>query len=67
MPEGTVYPALHRLEVRGWAAGRWADVGGRRRRIYALTAQGRGALATQHREWRESVEGMHSLLVDLPS
>jgi transcriptional regulator len=49
--EGTLYPALHRLERAGLIAGRWSEVNGRRRRVYQLTAKGRRALAQQHREW----------------
>ena len=39
-PEGTVYPALHRLEDGGLLRSRWGDVDGRRRREYELTARG---------------------------
>jgi len=45
LPEGTVYPALHRLEDAGLLASSWADVTGRRRRIYGLTDKGAAALA----------------------
>lgn len=52
LPEGTVYPALHRLERSGLLRSEWTATSGRRRRIYALTAAGRAALAAEHREWR---------------
>ena len=41
MPEGTVYPALHKLEAAGFVASVWSTEGGRKRRIYSLTAAGR--------------------------
>jgi DNA-binding PadR family transcriptional regulator len=52
LAEGTIYPALHRLEGSGLLRSSWSDVGGRRRRVYALTARGRGALDEQRRDWR---------------
>lgn len=51
VPEGSVYPALQRLERRGLITSEWTDTG-RRRRTYALTAAGRRALAAATREWR---------------
>ena len=42
LPEGTVDPALHRLESAGLLASTWEIVAGRRRRMYQLTAGGRG-------------------------
>lgn len=51
LPEGTVYPALHRLERAGLVASRWADVEGRRRRTYNITNSGRKAAAAKRREW----------------
>jgi DNA-binding PadR family transcriptional regulator len=41
LPEGTVYPALHRLERSGLLSSSWSEGGNRRRRIYSLTANGR--------------------------
>jgi len=52
LPEGTVYPALHRLEDAGQLASSWADVNGRKRRVYGLTDQGAAALAAEQTEWR---------------
>ena len=53
LPEGTVYPALHRLEDAGLLASAWDVVSGRRRRIYQLTTAGEAALAEQSVQWRE--------------
>ena len=51
--QGSLYPALHRLERRGWIQGRWVEkTGQRRRRYYRLTPAGRQVLAAQRREWR---------------
>jgi DNA-binding PadR family transcriptional regulator len=52
LPEGTVYPALHRLERRGLLRSAWTTVDGRRRRVYRLTASGRRELESSRREWR---------------
>jgi PadR family transcriptional regulator PadR len=51
LPEGTVYPALHRLERSGLLASRWSTLTGRRRRIYRLTSKGRRALVQHRKEW----------------
>jgi PadR family transcriptional regulator len=61
LPEGTVYPALHRLEAEGLLASAWADANGRRRRVYRLTRRGRAALGERRGEWQRfshAVEGV---------
>src|SRR5436190_21676299 len=52
LPEGTVYPALHRLERRGLLRSAWLQAEGRRRRVYRLTASGRREPESKAREWR---------------
>ncbi|HEY6278296.1 MAG TPA: helix-turn-helix transcriptional regulator [Streptosporangiaceae bacterium] len=52
LPEGTMYPALHRLEAAGLLASTWDQAAGRRRRIYRLTAAGQESLSDQARQWR---------------
>lgn len=52
LPEGTVYPALHRLEAAGLLDSRWSAESGRRRRVYSLTRSGRRELARRREEWR---------------
>src|SRR5215212_7323150 len=53
LPEGTVYPALRRLERDGLIGGRWVDVAsGPRRRYYALTPDGQRALVDGRSAWR---------------
>jgi DNA-binding PadR family transcriptional regulator len=57
LPEGTVYPALHRLERDGLVSSDWSD-DARRRRTYDLTPDGHAALAAKRVEWRRFAEGM---------
>jgi transcriptional regulator len=52
LPEGTIYPALHRLESQGLLRSQWQDDSPRRRRIYELTPKGRQALERRQDEWR---------------
>src|SRR4029077_7427620 len=54
LPEGTVYPVLHRLEQAGLLSSRWVTAeSGRRRRIYALTKRGSSALTSQREVWEQ--------------
>jgi PadR family transcriptional regulator, regulatory protein PadR len=62
LPEGTVYPALHRLEDAGLLVSSWAETDGRRRRVYALTDQGAAALAAEQTEWRKFAGGIQAVL-----
>jgi len=62
LPEGSVYPALHRLERGGFVASEWSTDAPRRRRIYRLTSQGREALSTKRAEWRIFAAGMQSVI-----
>jgi PadR family transcriptional regulator, regulatory protein PadR len=62
LPEGTVYPALHRLERDGLVESTWTRAVGRRRRVYALTRSGRASLAERGAEWRTFARGMQALL-----
>jgi len=52
LPEGTLYPALHRLEKAGLVTSAWNDESGRRRRVYQLTVRGRRSLSERRAEWR---------------
>ena len=52
LPEGTVYPALYRLERRRLVTSGWELIGGRRRRVYRVTSRGADALAEQRAAWR---------------
>ena len=61
LPEGTVYPALHRLERAGLLASAWSD-GTRKRRVYRLTPKGRTALGERRGEWREFASAVEAVL-----
>jgi transcriptional regulator len=51
--QGSLYPALHRLERRGWIKARWgASENNRRAKYYDLTRRGREQLAAESEEWR---------------
>jgi PadR family transcriptional regulator, regulatory protein PadR len=62
LPEGTVYPALHRLEESGLVASSWADAEGRQRRVYGLTDQGVAALAAERAQWRRFATGVQAVV-----
>jgi PadR family transcriptional regulator PadR len=62
LPEGTVYPALQRLERAGLVASRWDETSPRRRRIYQLTADGHRARAAKKQEWRGFVVGVQAVI-----
>jgi transcriptional regulator len=51
--EGTLYPALYRIEQRGWIAGKWGlSDNNRRARFYALTRAGRKRLTAEQSHWK---------------
>lgn len=62
LAEGTIYPALYRLERQGLLQSSWAEVGGRRRRVYRLTRGGRTELARQRSEWGNYVDAMKAVV-----
>lgn len=62
LPEGTVYPALHRLERAGLLSSAWAEGEGRRRRIYRLTRKGRTALRARRNEWQGFSRAVRAVL-----
>ena len=66
LPEGTVYPALHRLEKAGLLGSDWSVVSGRRRRTYWLTDKGQSALAEQRSAWSEFSNAMARVLGGSP-
>lgn len=52
LPEGTIYPVLHRLEEAGLLSGRWVTAdSGRRRRVYTLTRRGERELSDRRAVW----------------
>jgi transcriptional regulator len=60
---GSLYPALHRLEMRGWIASFWGtSENNRRARYYRLTATGRRQLAEQTSRWDRLARAVNQVL-----
>ena len=65
--EGTLYPALHRLEERGWIAASWgASENNRQAKFYTLTRKGRTQLRTEDQNWRRYAAAVFAAL-DAPA
>ena len=63
--QGTIYPALIRLEQRGWIEGDWGtSENNRRARFYAITRPGRKQLAAETASWERTVAMVNRLLED---
>lgn len=62
LPEGTVYPVLHRLEKAGLLSSDWSETAGRPRRTYSLTTPGRAALAEQRNAWHAISDAVGKVL-----
>ena len=61
--QGALYPALHRLNRRGWIKGEWGETDtGRRARFYSLTEKGRGALQRETERWDEHARAVYAVL-----
>jgi transcriptional regulator len=61
--EGSLYPALHRMEHAGWLKATWnVTPKGRRARFYEITAQGRAELAKEKANWRRLTRGVALVL-----
>jgi PadR family transcriptional regulator, regulatory protein PadR len=61
--EGSLYPALHRMEQSGWVRSEWAVTeSSRRARFYTLTAAGRKQLAAREKNWEQVVKGVQAIL-----
>jgi transcriptional regulator len=60
---GSLYPALHRLEQRGWVASAWALTDNNQRaKFYTLTSAGRRQLTAEQSRWTQFVDAMASLM-----
>jgi PadR family transcriptional regulator, regulatory protein PadR len=65
--QGSLYPALHRLEHRGWLASYWgASENNRKAKYYKLTAAGRKQLAAETNRWQERVAAIARVLCVKP-
>ena len=62
LKEGSLYPALHRLERQKLLAAYWSEHDGRRRKYYKLTAGGRKALEARRKEWQTFAAGVNGVL-----
>lgn len=61
--EGSLYPALHRMEQSGWIASEWAlTETGRRAKYYRLTATGKKRLEAAEKDFEELVKGVRAIL-----
>src|ERR1700747_154100 len=61
--EGSLYPALHRMEQSGWIRSEWAMSEAKRKaRYYSLTAAGRKQLAEREKNWQQVVKGVQAIL-----
>lgn len=61
--EGSLYPALHRMEESGWIRAHWVSKdNGRRARIYELTAAGRKQLAAEESRWQAVTSAVNRVL-----
>jgi len=61
--EGSLYPALHRMEQNGWVRATWAVTDyGRKARWYELTKAGKEQLASREKNWEQVVKGVNAIL-----
>ena len=61
--EGTLYPALHRLEKSGLIEGKWQALpSGQQRKYYYITEKGYASLALQRSSWREFLNAMNLII-----
>jgi PadR family transcriptional regulator, regulatory protein PadR len=65
--QGSLYPALYRLEHEGWIAGEWGQSENKRRaRFYRLTAAGRRRLETEAKKWNQFADVVGTILSTAP-
>lgn len=65
---GSLYPALKRLEMKGWIASKWdTSELNRRAKFYRLTAAGRKHLLREHSKWAEFVEAVTNVMGPAPA
>jgi transcriptional regulator len=63
LQQGSLYPALHRLEDRGWLKAEWkATETGREAKFYALTPKGQKQLETEIRDWEQLTHAVGLIL-----
>jgi transcriptional regulator len=62
LKEGSLYPALHRLERQKFLAAYWTEADGRQRKYYKLTAAGRKAWSAKKLQWHDFASGIRGVL-----
>lgn len=66
VPEGTLYPVLHKLEKEGLIRSRWEVVNGRRRRVYVPSSKAGRAVRERFDSWRRLSHAIDSVFVSAP-
>jgi len=67
VPQGSLYPALYRLEHRGWIAAEWGESENKRKaKYYRLTAAGRKQLKSERQEWKRLAAAIGDVLAAEP-
>ncbi len=67
IPQGSLYPALYRLEHKGWIASEWGESDNKRKaKFYTLTTAGRGQLRAETTEWAKLSDAIASVLNATP-
>ncbi len=65
VPQGSLYPALHRLEHQGWIRSKWGSSDQQRRaKFYSLTRAGRTQLATEASKWERLSAGVNLVMAN---
>ena len=63
--QGSLYPALHRLEQQGWIEAKWAESEtGRQAKFYSLTAAGRGQLEKETANWKRLSSAINLIVAE---
>jgi PadR family transcriptional regulator PadR len=67
VPQGSLYPALYRLEHRGWIAAEWGESENKRKaKYYRLTGAGRKQLKSERQEWKRLAAAIGDVLAAEP-
>ena len=67
VPQGSLYPALYRLEQRGWITSDWGESENKRRaRFYSLTPAGRKQLKAENEQWTRLSQGIAAVMRATP-
>jgi PadR family transcriptional regulator PadR len=67
IPQGSLYPALYRLDHRGWIAAEWGESENKRKaKYYRLTAAGRKQLKSERKEWKRLAVAIADVLAAEP-